>query len=402
MNPQEAGGVAAVLSGGGARGAYEAGVLRFVAETISPHLAQPDRLDTFCGTSAGALNAAWFAGHGLSATSARGLTALWQGLSINDLYRFDAKSFFVTPLNVLRNKKSGLERSVLIGEGIRNLIRDNFPLQGIQDRLRSGSLRAVVITATEVATGRSVHWMEHNAQLQTLPERSLGADAMRRVHLTPEHCLASAAIPFLFPAVRLKGRWFVDGSLRQNTPLRPALYLGARRILVVAVKQPFSVRAERALAHLEQQEADLVFLAGKTLNALMLDPVEQDLYRVEAMNRLFEWGCQTYGETFLEKLNQDLAEERPMLYRRVRTLLIRPREDLGQVAATVMKTSPPEANRATRALLNALSDPESNEADLLSYLLFDGAYTSELERLGWEDARDRADELHDFFEHPVD
>lgn len=390
-----------MLSGGGARGAYEAGVLRYLAEHVASQLPGSDPVDAWCGTSAGALNAAWFAGHGLVPAAARGLSDLWRGMSINDIYRFDTKTFFTTPLKIFRSKAVGLDRSVLDGEGVRRLVHDNFPSDGIRDRILRGELQALVITATEVATGRSVHFLQSADPIAQVPETLLGADALRSVRLTPDHCLASAAIPFIFPAVQLGDRWFVDGSLRQNTPLRPALYLGAERILVVAVKRSFSTRAEKALSRLEEQDANLVFLAGKTLNALMLDPIEQDLYRVEGMNRLFEWGLQTWGDDFMTRLNSDLAGVRAMPYRQVRTLLIRPREDLGQIAAQVMKARPPDANRATRVLLGAVSDQDSEDADLLSYLLFDGAYTGELERLGWEDARDRADELYTFFDDEV-
>ena len=398
MRPDGSGGLATVLSGGGARGAYEAGVLRYLAEHVAPQLPPGSPVDAWCGTSAGALNAAWYAGHGLVASAARGLSRLWRDMAINDVYRFDTKTFFTTPLKVFRSKSVDLNRSVLDGEGVRHLVHDNYPSEGIRDRLQRGALQALVITATEVATGRSVHFLQSANQANQVPEKLLGAEALRAVRLSADHCLASAAIPFIFPAVQLGGRWFVDGSLRQNTPLRPALYLGADRILVVAVKRSFSARAEKALARLEEQDANLVFLAGKTLNALMLDPIEQDLYRVEGMNRIFDWGERTYGPDFLARLNHDLAQDRAMPYRTVRTLLIRPREDLGRVAAQVMKAKPPEANRATRVLLNAVSDQDGEEADLLSYLLFDGAYTGQLERLGWEDARDRADELYAFFD----
>ncbi len=396
-----AGGVAAVLSGGGARGAYEAGVLRYMAESIVPQLEDPDPVDAYCGTSAGALNAAWFAGHGLTARSAHGLSELWRSMHIHDIYRFDARTFFFTPFKLFRSREVGLDQSMLDGAGVRDLIHRNFPFRGIRQRIASKVLKGLVITATEVATGRSVHFVERSVQLQPTPEKLLGSEAVRTVRMVPDHCLASAAIPFMFPAVQIEGNWYVDGSLRQNTPLRPALYLGAERILVVAVKRPFSMRAEKALAQLEKQEANLVFLAGKTLNALMLDPVEQDLYRVEAMNRVFEWGCATYGDDFLLRLNRDLAGDRPMPYRKVETLLVRPQEDLGQVAAQVMRARPPSANRATRLLLGAVSDQESEDADLLSYLLFDGSYTGELERLGWEDARERAEELYEFLSGPT-
>ncbi len=395
------GGLAAVLSGGGARGAYEAGVLRYLAEHVASQLPDRDPIDAWCGTSAGALNAAWYAGHGLTPSAARGLSELWRSMCINDIYRFDAKTFFTTPMKIFRSKAVGLDKSVLDGEGVRQLVHANFPYEGIRDRIAAGEVQALVITATEVATGRSVHFLQSADQVSQVPERLLGAEALRATRLTPDHCLASAAIPFVFPAVQLAGRWFVDGSLRQNTPLRPALYLGAERILVIAVKRSFTARAEKALARLERQNANLVFLAGKTLNALMLDPIEQDLYRVEGMNRLFEWGQATYGDDFMDRLNADLATDRPMPYRQVRTLLFRPQEDLGQVAAQAMRTRPPDANRATRVLLGAVSDQDSEDADLLSYLLFDGAYTGELERLGWEDARDRADELYAFLDDEV-
>lgn len=383
---------ALVLQGGGARGAYEAGVLRFLTNEIGPRLDRPMDVPIISGTSVGALNGAFVAGNGLEPATGRYLSKLWRTLSVGDIWGFDGMDLLRAP-GRLWSPDPDLGSAFLDARPLHSLVRRLFPTAGLAAAFASGRLHAFVIAATEVATGRASLFVESRAGMELeLPYPQV---TVRPVTMSSEHVLASAAIPFLFPPIAVDGEPYVDGGLRQPTPLSPVLRLGADRALVIGVKRPFAARTEKALAE-SHDNPNLVFLLGKVLNVLMLDPLEQDLSRLERLNAIFEWGTETYGDDFVERLNAVVAPRRGAGYRRVETQLVLPREDLGRVAAACYAASSADLNRPTRFLLDSISDREGKEADLLSYLFFDRCYTSELERLGWEDARAKEEELARF------
>ncbi|MCP4918026.1 MAG: hypothetical protein GY913_14025 [Proteobacteria bacterium] len=383
---------ALVLQGGGARGAYEAGVLRFITNEIVPRLDKPMEIPLVSGTSVGALNGAFIAGHGLHPTTGRRLSRIWRNLEVGDVWEFDGLDLLRSPSR-LWAPDPDIGSAFLDARPIQKLVRKLFPAKGMRRAFESGTLKAFVVAATEVATGRASLFVEAAPGFEH--EMPYPQVTVRPVRMTSEHILASSAIPFLFPPISIDGQPFVDGGLRQPTPLSPMLRMGADRALVVGVKRPFAIRSQKALSQ-PHENPNLVFLLGKVLNVLMLDPLEQDLSRLERLNAIFDWGTETYGEDFLARLNTVVAPSRGAGYRRVETQLVLPREDLGRVAAQCYLTSEPRLSRATRFLLDTISDREGHEADLLSYLFFDRCYTSTLERLGWEDARAQEQELAAF------
>ena len=381
-----------VLSGGGARGAYEAGVMRYLACNLAPKIGGLP-FQIACGTSIGAAQVAWLAGHGFTSASARRLSAIWQTLTTDQVFHFEAMDLLRSPAQLFRRSGQRAGGSLVDPRPMHRLIRSLFPEKGLRRRLASGALRALSISTTQVSDGLSVRFVDHSEQ-EWRSYHSPPTIAVRRARITAEHVLASAAIPFIFPPVAVDGGYHVDGSLRQNTPLTPALRLGSERILVIGCKAPFTPSPPP-----EGSEAspNLFYLLGKALDALMLDPVAQDLDRVEAMNTFLDWGTRSYGGDFIDRLNADLAPRAGHPYRLVRTRLIHPSEDLGRVAAAAFRTGEASLNRATRLLLSTVAAREGEEdADLLSYLLFDRCYTAELERLGWEDARDKEEDLAGF------
>ncbi len=385
--------LALVLQGGGSRGAYEAGVLRFLLDEVAPRLDKPLRFDLISGTSVGALNGCWVAGRGPTREAGRRLSRVWRNLTVHDVWRFDTMDLLRSPSRLFSgDPKAGA--SFLDASPLHRLVTRLFPFAGMHEQIGTGKLDAVVLASTEVATGRSVLFVQHGAHIEPgwIPYPEID---VRSVTIEPMHALASSAIPFLFPPVDIGGLSYVDGGVRQNTPISPVLRLGAEKVLVLGVKRPFQQRSLEALEDVDDNP-NLVFLLGKVLNAFMLDPIEQDLSRLERLNKLFEWGEEAYGQDFLEGLNKVVAPKRGAPYRKVESLIVRPREDLGRVCAQIYRRSPPETSRATRLLLDLVSDREGEEADFMSYLLFDTAYTSALERLGWEDARDMEEELGAF------
>lgn len=384
---------AVVLAGGGARGAYEAGVLRFVMHELSRRSGEIISPRIVSGTSAGALNGTYVAACAGRPEGALELARIWQTLSIDRIYKFEAMDLLRSPLRLL-GRQLGRELSLVDASPLHQLVRDEMPWADLSAALDRGLLEAIVVAATEVAAGRCYYFMDRRVPGPPI-ELPYPEERVIPTRLRPEHTLASAAIPFLFPPVNIDGEAFQDGGLRQNTPLTPALRLGARRLLVVGVKRALSERPpDQTVA---PENLSLTFLMGKALNALMLDPIEHELHRVERTNQLLAWGVETYGPDFLVRINAALNPGVASPWHPVETLFVRPSEDLGTMSAAAWRAGQVVANRPTRFLLSSIASQEdANEADLLSYLLFDKSYTGALEALGYEDAARREEALARF------
>ncbi len=223
----------------------------------------------------------------------------------------------------------------------------------------------------------------------------------RPTRLLPAHALASAAIPVLFPAVRIGRTYYADGGLRLNTPLAPALRLGADRVMVVALRQSITHEHQTAMSDGRIEDyASPTFLFGKVLNALLLDHLDSDLARMHVVNEILGDGVTAYGPDFVERINEVAERERGQHFRKIHDLVIRPSRDLGVLANEVLETMPEDRSRSPllRLAMRSLDgDSASPEADLLSYLLFDGEFLGPLTDLGYADAKAREDELAAFF-----
>lgn len=385
-----------VLAGGGARGAYEAGVMRYIFTELAPKLRVPVNMQVVCGTSAGALNAGFLAGVGSAPGGAIALSRIWQQLEVEQVFTITTFDLLRSPRLLWQVSAEGDKGgSLLDARPLHALVRRHLPADQIRQRVAEGLLRALVIAATEVATGRCVLFMDHDSRHELGPI-SLHEE-LRRTAISAEHVLASAAIPFLFSPVSIDGRYFLDGGLRQNTPLSPALMLGADRVLVVSVNPPFEVTSAAATNQGPDGPPSLAFLLGKALNALMIDPLEQDLKALQQFNALFAWGTDAYGPEFMTRLNAAVRPTRGVPFRPVRALHIQPREDLGRLAGECFRRSPPRASRATRYFIKLIADDEESQADVLSYVMFDREYTGLLEQMGYEDGRAREEQLAAFF-----
>jgi NTE family protein len=223
----------------------------------------------------------------------------------------------------------------------------------------------------------------------------------RPTSLTPPHALASAAIPILFPAVRVDGSYFADGGLRMNTPLSPVLRLGAERVLVIAVRKGAAVglEADQMAARIASYGNPL-FLFGKVLNALLLDHIDNDLQHLRMLNDVLRRVQDLGGESLLARIGESAIAERGRPLRIVDDVVVRPSLDLGVMAGETLHGIGGRARPSApvRLLLRALDLGDAPfEADLLSYLLFDTSYTSRLVALGYEDARRQENQLAEFF-----
>jgi len=403
---------AIVLSGGGARGAYEAGALQFILDELPKRTGVKPHFDIVCGTSVGAIHAAFIAATA-DLTEGRGprLVKIWEHLHVDEVFRFTSRDLLSIPRKLLGMRKvaqqlrDGRRPDRLFGlldtGPLEQLVLDSIPWPGIRKNVKAGLVSAVCIATTQLATGRAVVFCEKNGE----PLPSWGSHEnirMQPIRLSPVHALASAAIPLLFPAVRVGSRYYADGGLRLNTPLAPAVRLGANRVMVISLSKGVPPTVNETLA--QQRTAGFgnpMFLFGKVLNALMLSPVETDLARLHLINNVIHSGEEAYGDDFLERINEvgSKYDHRPIQH--IDDLVIRPSQDLGVVAAELVSgvSGEIELNAFLNMFIRASdSGGQIREADLLSYLLFDRAFTMPLTELGYRDAEDQTDALARFFD----
>lgn len=394
-----------VLSGGGSRGAYEAGIIHYLRTDLARRLGRHVPIDIVCGTSVGAINAAFLAATmGDPETQANQIVAAWKALRIEELISLKGRDLMRAAKMMLGGEPpqpppgSFRYGGLLDTSGLERFVIRVIPWRGIERNLRGRSLHALSVSATHVGTGHTIVFL---SSAEPVP-REWSRDPFvrhRAARIGPRHVLASAAIPMLFPAVKIGEEYFTDGGLRQNTPMSPAIRLGADRLLLISLRH---VGPEPKVIQKERNEAypKPLFLAGKALNALLLDHTEYDLQRMQRINLILEAGHASFGDRFEEMMNQELARLRGAPLRRIQAVHIRPSEDIGALAADfVGKGRMKVSGMLARRLIHRLAEGEArHESDLLSYLLFDGDFAAELIELGRRDAAKKEDELASLFD----
>ncbi len=381
-----------VLAGGGARGAYEAGILYYLYADGPAELREAVRFQVLSGTSIGALNVSSLAAtiH-QPAWGMRKLVDIWREVELEKILELGLSDMMSIPGWILgRNSRE----SIFPDAPVRRMVETSFDWNRIHVNLADGLLEAVSISATQVPTGKTVVFYETR---DGRPRRFSRDPHVKAVHarLNAAHVRASAAIPFVFPAVDIDGVPYADGGLRQNTPLSPALRLGSTRLVVVGLGTDKHIASHEEPGVWRSRLASPVFLLAKVLNALMLDHVDYDLIRLEHMNRLLRDGQKVFGEQFTTRLNTMMGPMRGARYRLVPHVVLRPGRDLGRMAAQYVRSKKMRRSRSLiRQIIRRLSLMESrDEADLCSYILFDGPFCQDLIELGIADAKARTDDL---------
>ncbi len=373
-------------------------MLGYLFDEIYPRLPRGFELDVVSGTSVGAVHASYVATTAgqTGASRAARLNETWSEMELADMLQLSTRDLLGLPLRALgvtrlRRDAGGSGRHRLVGgladfSALERIVAERIAWSALPANLARGRPGALCVSCTEVRSGRATVFMDGPLADPTPWSYDPGSQAVR-VELAAAHVRASAAIPFLFPAVQVGDRFYVDGGMRMNTPLAPALRLGAERVLVIALK-----RVPGSSAGLPAYAEDVItqpaFLLGKVLDALTLDPLEYELARIDIVNSWIAHGRRTYGGDFLERINVAVESERGVGYRPVAHLALRPSQELGRVAADCYQANRGRSLGRLASLITrfALHGAPEGEADLLSYLYFDRSFTRRLLEMGRADA----------------
>lgn len=373
---KKGGKAALVLTGGGARAAYQVGVLTAVNEIRGRKRGNP--FPIICGTSAGGINAAALAIFSDDfARAVRKMRWIWRNFHVEQVYKSDARALFMTGLRwgaalafgwlVKQNPRALLDNSPL-----RALLTKVFDFNAIEHAIAAGNLYALSISASGYASG------ENLAFFQGVPELRSWRRAQRigmRTSIGVEHLMATSAIPFLFPAVKLQREFFGDGSMRQLAPISPAIHLGASRILVIG-----SGRLQEEVRSREQGYPSPAQIAGHALSSIFLDGLTVDLERIERINQT------------LNAFSEAQRQEAGVRLRPIETLVITPSERLDTIAGNHFSDLP----LTLRSLLGGVGAKRTEGSAMLSYLLFEPGFTRTLIDLGYQDTISRRDEVKSF------
>ncbi|MBT8085248.1 MAG: patatin-like phospholipase family protein [Woeseia sp.] len=371
--------MALVLPGGGARGAFQVGVLKAIAELLPE--GAPNPFPILSGTSAGAINSIVLASRARRFKIAvQHLEEVWQNFESNQVFRTDGLTMLKSSLHwlsaiVLGGTLVGTPKSLLHNEPLRHLLSENIRFPRIQTSIDAGLLDAVAITAAGYASARSTSFFQASAVHE---EWARTRRAGVRSTLNLDHLMASVAVPLIFPPVMIHGEYFGDGAMRQATPLSPAVHLGADRILVIGVRDESGTPEHDP--NTPQPFPSLALIAGYMLDTLFMDGLYSDLERLTRINQLLD--CAP-----AEERRGELQDVRP-----IDTMVIVPSEDLREIANEQRLAMP----RPVRALLRGIGGRGANGSRLLSFLMFEKAYTSRLIDLGYRDAMEVRDELRAF------
>jgi len=377
-----------VMSGGGARGSYEVGVLNYLYGEFAQHFGRNPIFDVISGTSVGAVNGTALAATANDPTAGmRLLASVWLEQALSDVMRFDLRQLpRLYRLWLGGSMPSGLFDS----RPLARLIGYRIPWRQLARNLRSQRIQALTVSATNVRTGRSTLYVDR-ARGVALP-RGGTRIAVQATHILPQHVLASAAMPLVFPPVRIGNDYFCDGGIRLNTPTAPAIQMGVDRMFIIGVTTP-----QRETSIPMGHTPGASFLMGKALDALMLDHIEHDLEELRLINEILSDAYEAGGPDFPSRMAAVAEAHGRPRRRRIRTFVIHPSMDIGLLASEHLRRHRPRLGKLIgHTALRMIDVGEGADADLASYVLFDGDFARVLIDLGHRDAARHRDELAEF------
>jgi NTE family protein len=382
-----------ILTGGGARAAYQVGVLKALAQ-LRRELSPEDRSNPFpviAGTSSGAINAVALASHcDQFDTAVAKLVSVWENFSTEQVYRSDTLGVLHTGARWLTMVSLGWlisrwrrarQRSLLDNSPLHTLLQEMVQVERLQPLMQAGHLQALAVTASSYSSGTHVTFYDtaHPVTPWHRSQRIAVQDT-----LTIPHLMASAAIPFVFPPVPLQlhggTEYFGDGSMRQSAPISPAIHLGANRIVVIGAGR---LSEPLIPSHINSGYPNLAQIAGHALSNIFLDALAVDIERLQRIN------------TTLSLLPPEALSRTSL--RPIDMLVIAPTQRLDEIAGKHLGSLPKPVRALLRGVGVSGTGPDARGAALASYLLFEASYTQELIALGITDTLQRRDEVVQFF-----
>lgn len=369
---------ALILSGGGARGAYQVGVIRAIGEIVKEQKL-PNPFKLLCGVSAGAINASYMASqcHEFHRGTQR-LVDLWAGLDSQQVFKTDVLSIGKIGLSWMGELSFGgamnpVEgRSLLNTEPLSVLLRKNLDLGQIRTNIEQGNLRALAVSALDYHTSETVTFVQGDPELQNWKKIRRRSE---KTLIETQHVMASSSIPFLFPSTQVGERHFGDGCVRNLAPLGPALYMGADQLLVIGVRMSGEISQEDVQFPLKTPSISRV--VSVILNSILLDGIETDVERLQRINE------------FLRRVPKQ--HQQNLNFRPVSSLFISPSKDIGKIASQMANKLP----RVIRYLLKGLG-PLSEASEIISYLLFEKEFLNSLIDMGFDDGMKHKEDITRF------
>jgi NTE family protein len=381
MKPMNTSSIALVLSGGGARGAYQVGVIQALGSLFDDWGIQSP-FPIYSGVSAGAINASFMASQAEDfSVGAKQLVDLWSQLSSDQIFRTDALSLgkigfqWAQELSIGSLTGSTPGKALLDTSPLRKLIEDKLELHKISRNIEMKKLKALAITALDYRDSTAVTFLESNHEFKHWAKPRKVSEEAR---ITVDHIMASSAIPLLFPPILASGRYFGDGCVRNTHPCGPAIYMGAQKLVIVGVRSQ-NTTAYDAHALLEKKPPSTARVMNVLLNSVLLDGVDLDVERIKKVNEMVHW------------IPEDQKDNVP--YKAVEYVWISPSRDIGALASEKSRSLP----RLIRFLIKNLGSIEE-ASEIISYLLFEKVFTTELIEMGFEDGMKAKDQLKKMFQ----
>jgi len=410
--------LALVLSAGGARGAYEAGVIHYIRTGLPKPFCQR-HFDILSGTSVGAINIATLASTAEDPRmQGERLKELWCSLKQDNIYRrdFGAASHFLAStvggifrnlatFNILKigRRKGPHFTSFLDTTPLREYLLKTIPFEKIEDNVLHGPLDAVVMNATNLGSGNNELFLQKKPEI-----RYDGHYIHHEVKIQVEHTMASSAIPIIFPSVKLDNTFYADGGLRLFTPMSPAIQLGADHLIVVGLRRRPTIREiKKEHKNDKKKEPTISDQMGRMLNGLFLDRIQHDFQQLNRINTIIEMSEKVYGKEYLEKVSQamikhglkgDIASRG---LKRIKAIEIQPSRSISSLFLQWFKKTKKsdfQFSSFEKMLIRILDIDPATGKDLLSYLTFAPSYLQELFQLGYEDAQRQKSQIIELME----